>query len=172
MTESKEAKPVVGVVMGSDSDLPVMAKCLDQLKAFGIAHEVRILSAHRTPAAVDEYAAAAAGRGIRVIVAAAGMSAALGGSLAARTTLPVIAVAMVSGPLGGVDALLSTVQTPPGVPLACTGLGDAGAVNAAVLAAEILALCDPALAGRLGQYKAQLAQKTLDKDRALRQDRS
>ncbi len=160
-----KAPPQVAVVMGSDSDLEVMQRCLAQLDAFGIAHEVRILSAHRTPAAVEEFAAAAHGRGIKVVIAAAGMSAALAGSIAARTTLPVIGVAMASGPLAGVDALLSTVQMPPGVPVGCTGLAGAGAANAAVYAAEILALTDPALAEKLKEYKAAQAEKTLQKDR-------
>jgi phosphoribosylaminoimidazole carboxylase PurE protein len=155
----------VAVVMGSDSDLEVMRRCLDRLNDFGIACEVRILSAHRTPASVDEFAAAAAGRGIKVIIAAAGMSAALAGALAARTTLPVVGVAVPSGPLAGVDALLATVQLPPGVPAGCVGIGAAGAVNAAVFAAEILALTDPALAEKLAQHKAAQAEKTLAKDR-------
>jgi len=163
-----DTKPQVAVVMGSDSDLEVMKRCLEQLDAFGIAYEVRILSAHRTAQAVDEFASAAAGRGIRVIIAAAGMSAALAGALAGRTTLPVIGVAMAAGPLAGVDALLSTVQMPPGVPVGCVGMDKAGAVNAAVFAAEVLALSDPALAERLTRYKAGQAERTLAKDRQVR----
>ena len=162
-----DPQPQVAVVMGSDSDLEAMRRCLKQLDAFGIAREVRILSAHRTPAAVDEYAAAAAGRGVKVIIAAAGMSAALAGTLAARTALPVIGVAVASGPLGGIDALLATVQMPPGVPVACTGMAAAGAANAAVYAAEILALSDPDLARKLAQFKAEQARKTLQKDKKL-----
>jgi len=164
-----ETDPHVAVVMGSDSDLEVMRRCVRQLEALGVACEVRILSAHRTPGAVDEFAAAAAGRGVRVIVAAAGMSAALAGALAGRCTLPVIGVAMASGPLAGVDALLSTVQMPPGVPVGCVGMGPAGAVNAAVYAAEILALSDAALAERLARYKDEQARKTLRKDEELRE---
>jgi phosphoribosylaminoimidazole carboxylase PurE protein len=163
------AKPLVGVIMGSDSDLEVMQRCLKQLSEFGISHEVRILSAHRTPAAVEEYAASAAGRGLKVLIAAAGMSAALGGALAARTTLPVIGVAMASGPLGGIDALLSTVQMPPGVPVACAGMAAAGATNAAVLAAEILALSDEDLSKKLQAAKLQQQQRTLEKDSELQQ---
>jgi len=159
--------PQVAVVMGSDSDLEVMRRCLERLEAFGIAHEVRILSAHRTPDAVEAFATSAGDRGIRVVIAAAGMSAALAGCLAARTTLPVIGVAMASGPLGGVDALLSTVRMPPGVPVGCAGVGAAGATNAAVLAAEILALADTGMAAKLAAYKAELAEKTLEKDRRL-----
>jgi phosphoribosylaminoimidazole carboxylase PurE protein len=157
----------VGVIMGSDSDLPVMQGCIDLLKELGIACEVRILSAHRTPVEVDAYAAGAAGRGLGVIIAAAGMSAALGGVLSARTSLPVIGVAMASGPLAGVDALLSTVQMPPGVPVACTGMAAAGATNAALLAARILALSDPALAKKLEEYRLRQGEKVLAKDRSL-----
>jgi len=161
--------PQVAVVMGSDSDLEVMRRCLDRLTAFGIAHEVRILSAHRTPDAVEAFAASAAERGIKVVIAAAGMSAALAGCIAARTTLPVIGVAMASGPLGGVDALLSTVQMPPGVPVGCPGVGAAGATNAAVLAAEILALADAAVSSKLTAYKTEQVEKTLEKDRRLQE---
>jgi len=164
-----ESQPQVAVVMGSDSDLDVMRRCLEQLGEFGIAHEARILSAHRTPEEVHAFAEAAGERGVKVVIAAAGMSAALAGTVAARTTLPVIGVAMASGPLAGVDALLATVQMPPGVPVACAGMGQAGAVNAAVLAAEILALADNNLAGRLRRFKADQADRTLAKDRKLQQ---
>ncbi len=163
-----DAPAQVAVVLGSDSDLETMQRCCDQLRRLGIAHELRILSAHRTPAAVEEFAASAAERGVRVIIAGAGMSAALAGTIAARTSLPVIGVAMASGPLAGVDALLATVQMPPGVPVACTGMAEAGAANAAVYAAEILALGDDELAGRLARFKADQADKTLQKDRQLR----
>ncbi|MHC4716039.1 MAG: 5-(carboxyamino)imidazole ribonucleotide mutase [Planctomycetota bacterium] len=163
-----EANPQVAVVMGSDSDLEVMERCLEQLKAFGIACEVRILSAHRTPAAVEEFVAGAPARGVKVFIAAAGMSAALAGTIAARTTLPVVGVAMASGPLAGVDALLSTVQMPPGVPVGCVGVGRAGATNAAVYAAQILAAADPDLAAKLAEHKQAQADKTLAKDRKLR----
>ena len=165
-----DARPQVAVVMGSDSDLEAMKRCLKQLDEFGIAHEVRILSAHRTPGEVHEFAAAAAERGVKVVIAAAGMSAALAGTVAAQTTLPVIGVAMASGPLAGVDALLSTVQMPPGIPVGCAGMGTAGAANAAVLAAEILALSDADLADKLRRFKAAQAEKTLAKDRKLQQD--
>lgn len=157
----------VGVIMGSDSDLPVMQGCIDLLKELGIVCEVRILSAHRTPSEVDAYAADAAGRGLAVIIAAAGMSAALGGVLSARMNLPVIGVAMASGPLAGVDALLSTVQMPPGVPVACTGMAAAGAVNAALFAARILALSDPTLTRKLEEYRSRQGEKVLAKDRSL-----
>jgi len=129
---------------------------------------VRILSAHRTPAAVEQFVAEAPGRGVKVFIAAAGMSAALAGTIAARTTLPVVGEAMASGPLAGVDALLSTVQMPPGVPVGCVGMDKAGATNAAVYAAEILAVADPALAARLAEYRQGQADKTLAKDAAVR----
>jgi len=160
----------VGVIMGSESDWTVMQRCVEQLRDLGIACEVRVLSAHRTPQAVDEYAASAADRGIKVVIAAAGMSAALGGAVAARTALPVLGVAIASGPLAGVDALLATVQMPPGVPVGCVGIGAPGAVNAAVLAAEILALDDDRVAARLREYKTAQEQKTLEGDRRLRQE--
>jgi len=160
----------VAVIMGSDSDLEAMRRCIEQLKAFGITPRVRVLSAHRTPQAVEEFAAAAPGEGIKVIIAAAGMSAALAGTIAARTSLPVIGVAMVAPPLGGIDALLATVQMPPGVPVACTGLGAAGATNAAIFAAEILALSDPPLAERLAQFKAEQTREVLARDEKARQE--
>lgn len=122
----KTLKPLVGVVMGSDSDLPVMRRCMETLEAFGIAYEVRVISAHRTPDAAHEYASTAAGRGLKVIIAAAGMSAALSGILAAKTTLPVIGVPMAAGPLAGIDAALSTMQMPPGVPVGCMAIGMPG----------------------------------------------
>ena len=168
-TASKRpGKPVVGVVMGSDSDLPVMRRCLEQLEAFGIACEVRVISAHRTPDAAHEYAATAEKRGLKVIVAAAGMSAALGGVLAARTTLPVIGVPIAAGPLVGVDAVLSTMQMPPGVPVACMAIGGAGATNAAIFAAQVLATSDKRLAGKLRKFKADQARQVARKDAAIR----
>lgn len=164
-----KSNPRVAVVMGSDNDFEVMSRCIEQLRDFGIDPEVRILSAHRTPGAVDEFASGAAERGVRVIIAAAGMSAALAGAISGRTTLPVLGVAIASGPMAGIDALLSTVQMPPGVPVGCTGIGSAGAVNAAVLAAEILAVSDSALSGKLVEYKSAQADKTLAKDKKLRE---
>ena len=159
--------PIVAVVMGSDSDLETMQRCLKQLDEFGISYEVRVISAHRTPDVAHEFASAAAGRGIRVIIAAAGMSAALGGVLAAKTTLPVIGVPIESGPLKGIDAALSTLQMPPGVPVAAMAVGAAGATNAAVFAAEILALSDAKLAARLEQFKAEQADKVSQRDAAI-----
>jgi phosphoribosylaminoimidazole carboxylase PurE protein len=165
---SKPPRPVVGVVMGSDSDLPTMQRCLEQLEALGIAYEVRVISAHRTPDTAHEYAATAVQRGLKVIIAAAGMSAALSGVLAAKTTLPVIGVPMASGPLVGVDAALSTMQMPPGVPVACMSIGSAGATNAAVYAAQILAVSDKAMAARVRKFKADQARKVAKKDAAVR----
>ncbi|MBN1942187.1 MAG: 5-(carboxyamino)imidazole ribonucleotide mutase [Phycisphaerae bacterium] len=166
----KENK-LVGVVMGSDSDLETMQRCLKQLDEFGIAYEVRILSAHRTPDAAHEYAATARDRGLKVIIAAAGMSAALAGVTASRTTLPVIGVPMAGGPLAGVDAALSTLQMPPGVPVGAMALGQAGATNAAIFAAQILALSDPALAEKLAAFKADQAKKVAQKDKDLQAQR-
>jgi len=162
------ASPVVGVVMGSDSDLPVMRRCLETLESFGIACEVRIISAHRAPEIAYEYAVTAAPRGLKVLIAAAGMSAALGGVLAAGTTLPVIGVPMASGPLAGLDAALSTMQMPTGVPVACMAIDKAGAANAGIFAAQILALADKALAARLVEFKKDQARKVVEKDRAMR----
>mgnify|MGYP000878870027 CR=1 FL=1 len=156
----------VGVVMGSDSDYEAMKACVKQLEAFGISFEVRIISAHRTPAIADEYAASAAPRGLKVIIAAAGMSAALSGVLAARTTLPVIGVPMPAGTLGGVDAALSTMQMPPGIPVGCMAIG--GALNAAIYAAQIIALGDKDLRARLEQFKQEQTGKVIQKDNNLK----
>jgi phosphoribosylaminoimidazole carboxylase PurE protein len=159
--------PKVGVIMGSDSDWPVMQKCCDMLKSFDIPFEVRISSAHRTPDETAQYAASAADNGLKVIIAAAGMAAHLAGVIAAHTTLPVIGVPMASGALQGVDALLSTVQMPPGVPVATVGIGAAGAKNAAILAAQILAGKDETLAEKLTQFKLDQAQAVKDKNEKL-----
>ena len=149
-------KPVA-VVMGSDSDLGVMQGCVDMLRDFGIEPVVRIISAHRNPRAAADFAERAADNGIRVIIAAAGMAAHLAGAIASRTILPVIGVPLVAGEsLQGIDALLSTVQMPSGVPVATTAIGKAGAKNAAILAVRILALSDPQLAAKLVQFKRRL----------------
>jgi 5-(carboxyamino)imidazole ribonucleotide mutase len=139
--------PLVGILVGSKSDLPVMEKCTKRLEDLGVDHELEVLSAHRTPDAVAEYVATAPRRGIKVFVCAAGMAAHLAGAVAARTNLPVIGIPIAAGTLGGFDALLSTVQMPSGVPVATVAVN--GAANAAVLAAQILALSDPDLAERL-----------------------
>ena len=158
----------VGVIMGSDSDLPVMQRCLETLESFGIGYEVRVISAHRTPQIAHEYAVTAVARGLKVLIAAAGMSAALGGVLAAGTTLPVIGVPMASGPLAGVDAALSTMQMPPGVPVACMAIDKAGATNAGIFAAQILAVADEAIAARLVEFKKDQARKVVEQDQALK----
>jgi len=162
-----KSRPIVGIVMGSDSDRETMQHGMDQLRTLGVSYEVRVISAHRTPDAAHEYAATAAERGLKVLVAAAGMSAALAGVLAARTTLPVIGVPMAAGPLAGVDAALSTMQMPPGVPVGCMAIGSAGAINAAVYAAQILALSDEKLAARLEKFRSDQSAKVAAKDRAV-----
>ncbi|HET9948299.1 MAG TPA: 5-(carboxyamino)imidazole ribonucleotide mutase [Longimicrobiales bacterium] len=139
------ADPLVGVVMGSKSDWETMSHTATTLEALGIAHEVRVLSAHRTPDAAMEYASGAEERGLRVLIAAAGGAAHLAGVLAAKTTLPVLGVPVVGWALDGLDSLLSTVQMPRGVPVATLAIGKAGAVNAALLAGQILGLADPAI---------------------------
>jgi phosphoribosylaminoimidazole carboxylase PurE protein len=157
-------KTAVAIVMGSDSDMPVMQSCIDTLSQFGIKPVVRIISAHRTPQIAAEFAENAAGEGIKVIIAAAGMAAHLAGAVAARTTLPVIGVPLISSSgLEGIDALLSTLQMPPGVPVATVAIGAVGAKNAAVLAVQILALTDGALAGKLAEFKKAQAKKLIKK---------
>lgn len=148
--------PVVSLIMGSTSDLPVMEKAAGFLEQMEVPFEMNALSAHRTPQEVETFAREAEGRGLRVIIAGAGMAAALPGVIAAATTLPVIGVP-VKGMLDGMDALLSIVQMPPGIPVATVGVN--GALNAAILAVEMLALSDDALAGRLKAYKESLKQK-------------
>lgn len=158
----------VAVVMGSDSDLNVMQGCVDQLRELGIEPTVRILSAHRTPAAAAEFAQNAESNGVKVIIAAAGMAAHLAGAMAAWTTLPVIGVPLTSSMgLAGVDSLLSTVQMPPGVPVATVAVGKGGARNAAVLAAQILALADAGIHDKLVAFKKAQEQKVRDKDANL-----
>ena len=136
-----KAQPLVGIVMGSDSDWGTMQKCVATLKQFGIPFEAHVMSAHRTPAKVHEWASTAADRGIKVIIAAAGKAAHLGGVVAAFTPLPVIGVPMKTSDLGGMDSLLSMVQMPSGVPVACVAIN--GAKNAAIYATQILGACDP-----------------------------
>jgi phosphoribosylaminoimidazole carboxylase PurE protein len=160
-------KPVVGVVMGSDNDLEVVQRCLKQLDAFGIAYEAKVCSAHRTPAEAHEYATTAIKRGLKVLIGAAGMSAALSGVLAANTTLPVIGIPIASGPLVGIDAALSTMQMPPGIPVACMAIDKAGATNAAIFAATILAVSDKKLAAKLVKFKKDQAKSVAKKDAAL-----
>ncbi len=157
-------KPVVSIIMGSTSDLPVMEKACQFFEEMEIPFEVNALSAHRTPAEVSDFARGAAARGIKVIIAGAGMAAALPGVIAANTTLPVIGVP-IKGMLDGLDALLSIVQMPPGIPVATVGVN--GAQNAAVLACEMLALADEPIAARLHEYKKSLAEKIVKANREL-----
>ena len=149
--------PDVGVILGSKSDLPLMESCTTQLQAFGIEHEVKILSAHRDPRCVMEWAGAAAGRGLKVIIAAAGGAAHLPGVVAAWTDLPVIGVPVPTEHLGGQDSLFSIVQMPAGIPVATVAIGIAGAKNAAWLTARILGLADPELATRHHEMREALA---------------
>jgi phosphoribosylaminoimidazole carboxylase PurE protein len=165
---ASEKTAPVAVVMGSDSDLEVMQSCVEQLREFAIDPVVRILSAHRTPQAAGEFARTAEARGVKVIIAAAGMAAHLAGALAAWTTLPVIGVPLAAEPgLHGLDALLSTVQMPPGVPVATVAIGKSGAKNAALLAVQILALSDVSLRDRFARFKKDQEQKVRDKDARL-----
>ena len=145
--------------MGSDSDWPTMKACADKLAALKIPFEVRVMSAHRTPDQAGAYAKAARSRGIKVLIAAAGGAAHLAGALAGHSTLPIIGVPLNATALNGLDALLATVQMPPGVPVATVSLDKWGALNAAVLAAQILSLSDPGLAGRMAQEKEQMKVK-------------
>nr|WP_297174989.1 5-(carboxyamino)imidazole ribonucleotide mutase [uncultured Agathobaculum sp.] len=154
------------VIMGSDSDLKVMEKCVDRLKAFDIPVEVRICSAHRTPAAAEQLAKNAAADGFGVVIAAAGKAAHLGGVLAAHTILPVIGVPMGTSVMGGMDSLLSIVQMPKGIPVATVAID--GADNAAILAAQMLALSDDALAEKLQHFKADMANEVMAKDEKIR----
>jgi len=157
----------VGIVMGSDSDLPVMKAASDFLKQIGIGCEMTVASAHRTPARAAEYASSARSRGLKVIIAGAGMAAHLAGVLAAHTTLPVIGVPIDSSSLQGLDSLLSTVQMPPGIPVATMGIGKSGAKNAAILATQILSLSDEKLARKLLDFKEEMARKVEEKARNI-----
>lgn len=156
--------PLVSIIMGSTSDLPVMEKACKFLNEMQIPFEVNALSAHRTPDAVESFAKGAANRGIRVIIAGAGMAAALPGVIAASTTLPVIGVP-IKGMLDGLDAMLSIIQMPPGIPVATVGVN--GSMNAAILAAEILALTDPQIARKMTAYKTGLGAKIEKANREL-----
>ncbi len=164
----KNCGPVVGVVMGSDSDLPIMQAATDFLSKMGIKHEVTISSAHRTPEAAAEYARSAAGRGLKIIIAGAGMAAHLAGVLAAHTNLPVIGVPIDASPLNGLDALLSTVQMPPGIPVATMGIGKPGAKNAAVLATRILAINNQDLITALDGHCREMAEQVAEKNETLK----
>jgi 5-(carboxyamino)imidazole ribonucleotide mutase len=156
---------IVGIVMGSDSDLAVMRPAAAILEELGVAYELRVVSAHRTPRAMLDYGEQAAARGLSVLIAGAGGAAHLPGMLASVTTLPVIGVPVDRPPLGGLDALLSIVQMPSGIPVATVAIGNAR--NAGLLAIRILALGDPELGRRLSRFAAEMAAASMDKDRAL-----
>ena len=161
------SEPLVGIAMGSASDLPTLEPAAEILEQFGVAHELRVLSAHRTPEAMAAYARAAAGRGLKVLIAGAGGAAHLPGMLAANTPLPVIGVPVPTTTLNGLDALLSIVQMPRGVPVATVAIG--GGANAGLLAVQILAGGDPDLLRRVVDYKAELAETARRQDAELRQ---
>jgi len=150
--------PLVGIVMGSDSDLKAMSGASEILERFKVPFEITIASAHRSPARVKDYTRSSKARGLKVLIAGAGGAAHLAGTLAAETSLPVIGVPLSSTSLNGLDALLATVQMPAGVPVATMAVGKAGARNAGILAVQILALSDQTLSGKLEEYKAELAQ--------------
>jgi 5-(carboxyamino)imidazole ribonucleotide mutase len=166
----EQSGPLVGIVMGSDSDLPTMIEAAETLKKFGVPFEIEISSAHRSPARTSEYARTAIERGLKVIIVAAGGAAHLGGVIAAETTLPVVGVPIPSTTLQGLDSLLSMVQMPGGVPVACTAIGKPGAVNAAIFAVEILALSDSALALRLADFKQELARGVEEKSAKVKRE--
>ena len=164
-------KPLVSIVMGSDSDLEIMREAAKALDGFGITHEIDITSAHRSPARTAEYARKAAERGIKVIIAGAGGAAHLAGVIAAETTLPVIGVPIPSTPLQGLDSLLAIVQMPAGIPVATVAIGRPGATNAGVLAAQIIAVGDPAVAKKLEAHKLKLAKGVEEKSKKLREQK-
>jgi len=162
------SKPVVSIVMGSDSDLDIMREAVKALEDFGIAYEIDVTSAHRSPERTAEYARKAAGRGIRVIIAGAGGAAHLAGMIAAHTTVPVIGVPIPSTSLNGLDSLLATVQMPAGIPVATVAIGKPGATNAGILAAQILGLSSVGLAKKLDAHKEQLANSVEEKSKKLK----
>lgn len=154
-----------GIIMGSDSDLPIVEKAIETLKSLGVPTEVHVFSAHRTPEQARAFSLSARENGFGVLICAAGKAAHLAGAIAANTTLPVIGIPIKSSTLDGIDALLSTVQMPSGIPVATVAID--GAVNAALLAAEMLSISDPELADRLNARRAADTEKTLEKDRAI-----
>ena len=160
-------KALVGIIMGSDSDAPIMHEAAKTLEQFGVGYEIGVYSAHRSPHRTNEYVRSARDRGLKLIIAGAGSSAHLAGVTAAETILPVIGVPIDSSPLSGLDALLATVQMPPGVPVSTMGVGKSGAINAAILAVEILALSDEVLAQKLVDYKAKLEVTVAEKSRKV-----
>lgn len=169
MTAREGAQGVVGILMGSDTDLPVMGEAGKTLEKFGIRYEMEVMSAHRTPVRAHEYATSAAGRGVKVLIVGAGAAAHLAGVIAANTTLPVIGVPLATSALNGLDALLATVQMPGGIPVATMAIDKAGAVNAAIFAAEILGLTDKEIARRLVAHKEDLVRGVTEKNAKLQE---
>jgi phosphoribosylaminoimidazole carboxylase PurE protein len=162
-------RPLIGIIMGSDTDLPVMSESAKMLEKFGIPYEIEVTSAHRSPARTHEYASTAVERGLKAVIVAAGGAAHLAGVVAALTTLPVIAVPMATTVLSGIDSLLSSVQMPAGVPVAAMAIDKPGAINAAIYAAEILATSDPEVAQRLISYKEELAISVAEKSARVKE---
>jgi len=164
-------KPLVSIVMGSDSDLEIMREAAKTLEEFGIAYEIDVTSAHRSPDRTADYARKAAGRGVRVIIAGAGGAAHLAGVIAAHTTLPVIGVPIPSTSLQGMDSLLAIVQMPAGIPVATVAIGKPGATNAGILAAQMIGIADAAVAKKLKGHKEKLARGVEEKSKKLRASR-
>ncbi len=166
----QKAQAMVGIIMGSDTDLPVMKEAAATLKKFEVPFEIDITSAHRSPARTAEYARTAKERGLKAIIVGAGGAAHLAGVVAAETTLPVIGVPMPTTTLAGLDSLLSTVQMPGGVPVACTAIGKAGAINAAILAVQIIAVADAELGKKLADYKKDLTRRVIEKSEKVKRE--
>ncbi len=168
-SDGAKKKPLVGIIMGSDTDLPIMTESARMLTKFSIPFEIEVVSAHRSPALTHEYATTAIDRGLKVVIVAAGGAAHLAGVVAALTTLPVIAVPMATTVLSGIDALLSSVQMPAGVPVAAMAIDKPGAINAAIYAAEIIATFDAGVAEQLVAYKQELAKSVAEKSARVKQ---
>jgi 5-(carboxyamino)imidazole ribonucleotide mutase len=168
-SDGARKKPLVGIIMGSDTDLPIMTESAKMLAKFSIPFEIEVVSAHRSPALTHEYATTAIDRGLKVVIVAAGGAAHLAGVVAALTTLPVIAVPMATTVLSGIDALLSSVQMPAGVPVAAMAIDKPGAINAAIYAAEIIATFDARVAEQLVAYKQELAKSVAEKSARVKQ---
>jgi 5-(carboxyamino)imidazole ribonucleotide mutase len=167
-----DSRPAVGIIMGSDTDYPTMAEAGKTLEKFGIVYELEVTSAHRSPGRTHEYATSAASRGLKCIIVGAGGAAHLAGVVAAVTTLPVIGVPLATTPLNGMDSLLAVVQMPAGIPVATMAIDKAGAINAAILAAQIIGLSDAGVAKRLTEHKQELAKGVAEKNARLQEQRS
>jgi len=165
--DHKQDNPKIGIIMGSDSDLETMRETSKILDKFDISYEMRIISAHRSPQLAAEYSSTASSRGLKVIIAGAGLAAHLAGALAAHTILPVIGIPLNASSLGGYESLLSTVMMPAGIPVATVAIGKAGATNAGILAVQILALSDDSISNKLVNYKKSLFEKVIEKDKKV-----